>query len=100
MLLCRLLIFIWDDKVVDDALDRSILIVEVALVLLYAFLTSKEHEAVTQVLILSIGWRPQCVSLHIIIVNIDWRSWVSPLRLVAHQSQCIDLDLFAFDQSC
>lgn len=49
MLLRSLLVFVWDDKVVDDAFNCGLFLVEVALVLFDAFLTTKKHEAVAHI---------------------------------------------------
>ena len=95
----RLLVFVWDDEVVHDALDCCRLLIQVTLMLLDALLAAKVDTAITQILFLALLGASHRDSLHVCTVaRSQWVLRVRALGLMADQAQCIDLNLFTFDQ--
>lgn len=99
VLLRRLFVFVRNDEIVDDSLNRRCFVVKVALVLFDALFAAEEHEAVAQVLLLTVHRCTERVPLHVVSdLSVHWRGRVSPLRVVADQAERVDLDFFAFDE--
>lgn len=88
MLLSRLLILVWDDEIVDNALNGRCLVIEVVLVLFYALLASKVDISISEVDFLAILRSAESVPLNIVIIHgcINGNLWVSSLRFVADQT--------------
>ena len=68
VLFCCLFIFIWNNKVVDNALNCCALLVKIVLVSLEALLASKEDKAVAQVHLLTICGGSKSIPFHILVV--------------------------------
>ena len=83
MLFCSLFVFIWNNKVVDNALNCCGLLVEIVLVGLEALLASKEDKAIAQVHLLTICGGSKSVPFHIIVVYVCRRLRIGSPRLVA-----------------
>ena len=70
VLFCRLFIFIWNNKVVDNALNCCCLLVEVVLVSLEALLAAKKDKAVAQVHLLTVCWGSERIPFNVIVVYV------------------------------
>lgn len=99
VLLRCLLVFVWDDEVVHDALDCRRLLIQVTLVLLDALLAAKVDTAIAQILLLALLGSTHRDPLHVCSVarGIEVLR-VRPFGLMADQAQCIDLNLLTLDQ--
>lgn len=88
MRLCRLLVLVRDDEIVDNTLDCCSLLVKIVLVLLNALLAPKVNIAIAKVNFLSILRRTKCIPLDVITVQrcVKGDLWISSLRFVADQS--------------
>ena len=69
VLFCSLLIFIRNNKVVDNALNCRCLLVKVVLVSLGALLAPKEDKSVSQVNLLAIGRGSKRIPFHIVVIG-------------------------------
>ena len=100
VLLRCLLVFVWDDEVVHDALDCRRLLIDVALVLLDALHAAKVDIAIAQILFLALfGCTHRLVLLHVCSIARSLEVLeVRPFGLMADQSQCIDLNRLTLDQ--
>ena len=83
VLFCSLLIFIRNNKVVDNALNCRCLLVKVVLVSLGALLAPKEDKAITQVHLLTIWRGSKSIPFDVIVVHIRRCLRIGSLGLVA-----------------
>ena len=65
VLLGCLLVLVRDDEVIDDSLDRCLLLIQVTLMLLNALFTAEKDKSVAQVLLLAFGHASHGDPLHV-----------------------------------
>ena len=99
VLLRCLLVFVWDNEVVHDALDCGRLLIQVTLVLLDTLLAAKVDTAIAQILFLALLGSTHGNLLQVCsVASSQWVLRVRPLGPVADQAQCIDLNFLTLDQ--
>ena len=105
MLLSCLLVLVWDDEIIDDALYSCAFLIQIALMLFDTLLAAKVDATVAQILFLAVYGAAHGNSLHVdlaIFARICSAERVlrtSSLRLMADKAKCIDLNLFTFHKS-